>query len=87
LKELLINLESVGKKLVKLDAEKLAHDSNLPNIVSNLIMLGALAGACIELPVSKGKLKGSIRENVPSKFTEVNIKAFDLGFEEAKHHS
>ncbi|MEE9150501.1 MAG: indolepyruvate oxidoreductase subunit beta [Thermoplasmata archaeon] len=86
LEELLGNLEEIGKKLVKLDVEKIAVDAGLPVIVTNIILLGALSGACEDLPVNAGKLKETIREMVPSKFIEANIKAFDLGFEEAKRN-
>lgn len=84
LEELLRNLEDVGKKLVKLDAEKITIDSELPVLVTNIILLGALAGACDDLPVSAEKLKETIKENVPSKFIDANIRAFDIGFKEAK---
>jgi indolepyruvate ferredoxin oxidoreductase beta subunit len=84
LEQLLSNLEDVGKKLVKLDAENIALSADLPVIVTNIILLGALAGASEDLPVSVEKLKETIKENVPSRFIDANIKAFDLGFEEAK---
>jgi indolepyruvate ferredoxin oxidoreductase beta subunit len=84
LEQLLSNLENLGEKLVKLDAENIALSADLPVIVTNIILLGALAGASEDLPVSVDKLKETIKENVPSKFIEANIKAFDLGFEEAR---
>lgn len=85
LERLLKNIDEIGKKLVKLDAENLAKKANLPVIVSNIIMLGALAGACEDLPLTIEKLKDALKENVPQRFVDANIKAFDLGFEEAKH--
>jgi indolepyruvate ferredoxin oxidoreductase beta subunit len=84
LEQLLSNLENLGEKLVKLDAENIALSADLPVIVTNLILLGALAGASEDLPVSVDKLKKTIKEKVPLKFIEANIKAFDLGFEEAR---
>lgn len=84
LEELLSNLEDVGEKLVKLDAEKIAIDSGLPVIVTNIILLGALSGACDDLPVSAEKLKETVKQNSPSMFVDDNIKAFDIGFKEAK---
>lgn len=84
LEQLLDNLENIGKKLIKLDTEKMALLAGLPVIVTNIIMLGALSGACEELPVSADKLKETIKESVPSRFIESNIKAFELGFKEAK---
>ncbi len=84
LKGLLNDLKGVGKKLVRLDTEKLAKDAGLPVIVGNIIMLGALAGACETLPLSVEKLKEALQENVPSRLLDANLTAFDLGFEEAK---
>jgi indolepyruvate ferredoxin oxidoreductase beta subunit len=83
LEELMTKLEGVCKKLVKLDVEKLAKDTNLPVIVGNIIMLGALAGACEALPLSVDKIKEALEENVPSRFLDANLKAFNLGLEEA----
>lgn len=86
LEELLSNLEDIGKKLVKLDAEKMAVESDLPVIVSNIILLGALAGACDDLPVTVKALKEAMKGNVPQRYVDENLKAFDLGFEEAKRY-
>ncbi len=86
LEQLLSNLEGVGKKIVKLDAENMALSAGLPVIVTNIILLGALAGACDDLPVSAEKLKETIKDNSPSMFVDDNIKAFDVGFEEAKRY-
>lgn len=84
LEQLLSNLENLGEKLVKLDAENIALSADLPVIVTNIILLGALAGASEDIPVSVDKLKETIKEKVPLKFIEANIKAFDLGFEKAR---
>ena len=86
LEDLLSGLEGVGKKLVKLDAERMARDAELPVIVSNIIMLGALAGSCEDFPVSSEILKEAIKERVPQISVDANLKAFDLGFEEAKRY-
>ena len=87
LEELLSNLSAYPKKLIKLDVEKITLDSGLPNIVSNMIMLGAILGACEDFPISSEKLKETIKQNVPSKYTDENIKAFELGITEAKKYS
>jgi indolepyruvate ferredoxin oxidoreductase beta subunit len=83
LEELLTNLKTCPKKLIKLDIEKIIVDSGLPNIVSNMIMLGAILGACEDFPISSEKLKETLRQNVPSKYVEENIKAFELGIKKA----
>jgi indolepyruvate ferredoxin oxidoreductase beta subunit len=84
LEELLSNLSAYPKKFIRLDVEKITLDSGLPNIVSNMIMLGAIFGACEDFPISSEKLKETIKKNVPSKYTDENIKAFELGIEKAK---
>jgi indolepyruvate ferredoxin oxidoreductase beta subunit len=84
LEELLSNLSDYPKKLIKLDVEKIILDSGLPNIVSNMIMLGAILGACEDFPISSEKLKETIIHNVPSKYMDENIEAFELGIKKAK---
>jgi indolepyruvate ferredoxin oxidoreductase beta subunit len=85
--DLLLENLKVGKRLVTMDAENLAISKGFPVIVTNIILLGALSGACKELPVSADKIKETIRENVPKRFCDDNIRAFDLGFEEARRNS
>jgi indolepyruvate ferredoxin oxidoreductase beta subunit len=87
LEELLSNLSAYPKKLIKLDIEKITLDSGLPNIVSNVIILGAILGACEDFPISSEKLREIIKQNVPSIYEEENIKAFELGIENAKGSS
>jgi indolepyruvate ferredoxin oxidoreductase beta subunit len=78
---LLSAMDECPKKLVKLDIEGLISKHHLPNIVGNMIMLGALAGAYSDLPVSSEILKEVIKENVPSKLIDKNLKAFEIGYE------
>ncbi len=85
--ELLSTLSGYPKKLIKLDVEKITLDSGLPNIVSNMIMLGAIFGACEDLPISPKKLKETIKQNVPLKYVDENIKAFELGMKQAQEYS
>ncbi|MEW5721849.1 MAG: indolepyruvate oxidoreductase subunit beta [Thermodesulfobacteriota bacterium] len=66
------------KKLVALDAEKLAHEAG--NILSlNMVMLGALAKHA-DLPFTPDQLKQAISENTKERFLPMNLKAFDLGY-------
>ena len=48
--------------------------------VQNIVMLGVLA-ATDKLPVKLETLRSSIRDAVRAKFTEINLKAFEIGFE------
>jgi indolepyruvate ferredoxin oxidoreductase, beta subunit len=47
---------------------------------SNVVMLGALFGSG-KMPIKIETVKASIRERVPAKAAEANLKAFDLGYE------
>ena len=81
LKKVFKELENYGK-LYKIDATKIAEESGAL-ITKNIVMLGALAAADV-LPFKKEKLLETILENVPSKFKEVNKKAFENGFKAIK---
>ena len=48
------------------------------SLAQNVVMLGALAGTEV-LPVKTESLKGAIKELVPQRHVEVNIRAFELG--------
>ena len=65
-------------KLYKIDATKIAHDAGAV-ITKNIVMLGALAGTDI-LPFDSNILLNTILENVPSKYKEINKRAFEGGY-------
>ena len=69
-------------KLVKIDAVKIAKDAGAL-ITKNIVMLGALA-ASGALPFKSGLLLETILENVPSKFKDINKKAYEGGFKAFK---
>ena len=76
--ESLAKLSTRVAKLVSLDADKLAHQAG--TILSlNMVMLGALAKHAA-LPFGPDSIKQAIKENTKPKFLEMNLKAFDLGF-------
>lgn len=49
----------------------------------NVVLLGAAASTGV-LPFSSDLIKNIIENNVPKKFIELNIKAYDLGFNHSK---
>ena len=69
-------------KLYKIDAVKIAKDAGAL-ITKNIVMLGALAAADI-LPFKSEILLETILENVPTKFRDINKKAFEGGFKTIK---
>lgn len=84
LNELIKSMEGICDRLIKLDVENLVTKANLPVIVTNIIMLGALAGVGKDFPLTQEKLIEALKENVPAKSVEENIGAFELGYVQAK---
>ncbi|MGM0405875.1 MAG: indolepyruvate oxidoreductase subunit beta [Thermoplasmatota archaeon] len=82
IEEMFADLEEKSDKLLKIDAEKLAKEAGAA-ITQNIVMIGALTATDV-LPVSKEEIIGSIERQVPEKFIDINKKAFELGYEEAK---
>jgi indolepyruvate ferredoxin oxidoreductase beta subunit len=83
------NLEKVFSELRKygklyiIDANKIAKEAG--NIITkNIVLLGALAATDI-LKFKSDILIKTILENVPSKFKEINKKAFQEGFKAIKN--
>ncbi len=73
--------EALGKKagkVVKIDVETLAKEAGSLK-TRNMVMLGALAGND-SIPISKECFMATIREKVPPKTVDMNIRAFELGY-------
>ncbi len=71
------SVEKIGGKVIEIDGTSLAQQAGNVRTL-NVVMLGTLA-ATGKLPVSIETLKQVIRENVPSKTIDVNVRAFELG--------
>ncbi len=82
LEEVMENIEELSNKFIRIDAEELATKAGAA-IAQNIVMCGALT-ATGALPLTREEMEGSIRENVPERFIDVNLEAFKLGFESAK---
>jgi indolepyruvate ferredoxin oxidoreductase beta subunit len=75
---ILEELESKSKKLFALDALKIAKEAG--HILSvNMVMLGG-AAAVPGFPVDKKLLTESMKDNLPEKSLDINLKAFEEGF-------
>ena len=70
-------LQSVAGKVITLDAVELAEKAGNRQ-ATNVVMLGALF-SCQNIPISEATVKDCIRERVPAKALEANLKAFDIG--------
>jgi len=79
---ILEELKSKVKNLLVIDAQKIAQKAG--NIISsNIVILGA-AAATPNFPVNKDLIIQSMKENLPPKSIETNLKAFEMGFKEVK---
>lgn len=76
-------LRRLVKNLICRDFVKIA-DAAGDSRALNVVMVGSLAGVEL-LPIKKEQFLEAVTEIVPKRTVEINIKAFELGFEEARH--
>ncbi len=70
------------KNLIVIDAQKIAKEAG--SIISeNMVLLGATV-ATPKFPIDKDLIIQSMKENLPPKSIETNLKAFKMGFAEVK---
>jgi len=75
-------LKAKIKNLSIIDAQEIAKEAG--SIISeNMVLLGA-AVATPEFPVDKDLVIQSMKENLPPKSIDTNLKAFKMGFEAVK---
>ena len=77
--DLLKLLGRVSSRVAVFDATKLAEEAGDP-IATNIVMLGALAAAGV-LPFDEEAITATMKESIPPRFLELNIRAFKLGAE------
>ncbi len=78
--QIISELKAKVKHLFVINAEGLANKAG--NIMSlNMVLLGA-ATAIPHFPIGKDEIIQAMKENLPPKTIEVNLKAFELGFKE-----
>jgi indolepyruvate ferredoxin oxidoreductase beta subunit len=82
LEEILDKLKRASERVITLDAARLAQEAgNLQT--TNVVMLGALFGTGL-MPVKVETAREVVKARVPAKAIDVNLKAFDLGYEEVQ---
>jgi len=82
MEEIVEKVNSFTKNVAIVETEKLAKEAG--NILTrNVVLIGALA-ALGKLPLKKESLIEALRELVPAKHVETNVKAFRLGYEYVK---
>lgn len=80
--DILPELEKETDKLIALNAERLAKEAGAA-ITQNIVLLGSLIATDV-LPLSKEEMEQAIEENVPEKFVDINLKAFEKGYKSTK---
>ena len=70
------------KRLIALNADALAEEAGSAMAV-NIVMLGALAQSNT-VPITTEQMKEALKQNLRKNLWEINLKAFDLGYEAAK---
>lgn len=80
--KILAKIKEVTKRVFTLDASNIAREAGSLQ-AANVVILGALYGTQL-MNISADTAKAVIREHFPSKTAELNINAFEMGFEEAQ---
>ena len=81
--DLVDSVRAVNGHLVTIDATSLAIKAGKA-VAANAVMIGAVA-ALEGFPIPKDVLKDVLGKLVPEKFRELNLKAFDMGYEAARN--
>ncbi len=82
LKQIETGLNRVTKRIITIDATALAQQAGSLQS-ANVVMLGALYGTGL-MPITVATAKAAILGRFKGKVGEINIKAFDLGYEAAR---
>ena len=78
----LVKNHDIGRPLYKIQALKIAEELG-NKIVTNIVMVGAFTSISGLLPFEA--VKESVADSVPERFTDLNIQAFERGFEAGKN--
>lgn len=82
LEEIVRNINRLTKSVLLVEAAQIGENAGSV-FARNVVMLGALAGT-ERLPIKTESLVEAIRELVPKKHVDINLKAFELGYRSAK---
>lgn len=74
-------MAQLSKRAWYIDASKFALDLGNP-LLTNIVMTGALIGTAL-LPVDRSKVERQLKTTFKGEKRDVNLKAFDLGYESA----
>ena len=79
IEDLIKAAKKINDNVMTLEATSLAIKAGKA-VAANAVMIGAVAGVK-GFPLKKEILKETLAENVPQKFLDLNLKAFDLGYD------
>jgi indolepyruvate ferredoxin oxidoreductase beta subunit len=82
LEDIEVKIKSFTKKIILVKTAELAREAG-SILTENIVLIGALAAA-EKMPVKNESIVEALRELVPAKHLEVNVKAFRLGYENVK---
>ena len=82
LNDLIGELNSKVSEVYPLDANKIALTAGHP-LSMNMAMLGAVV-AIDSFPLSKEDIINTMKDNLPPKSIDINIKAFEMGYDAVK---
>jgi len=80
--DIVAKINRLAKKAIVVETERLANEAGSV-LTRNMVLLGFLA-ATGKLPVKTESLVESLKELVPTKHVEMNVKAFKLGYDYVK---
>lgn len=78
----LVKKHDIGRPLYKVHAQKIAEELG-NKIVTNIVMVGAFTS--ISGLLKPEAVKESVIDSVPKRFIDLNVKAFERGFEAGKN--
>lgn len=78
----LVKSHNIGKSLYRVHAQQIAEELG-NKIVTNIVMVGAFTG--IFGLLKPEAVRESVIDSVPKRFTDLNVMAFDKGFEAGKN--
>lgn len=81
--ELIASARSENDNVITVEATSIAKKAGKA-VVANAVMIGVVAGIK-GFPLKKDVLRETLKENVPEKFLDLNLKAFDLGYEHSQN--
>jgi indolepyruvate ferredoxin oxidoreductase beta subunit len=82
MEEIVKKINGFTKNVAIVETERLAKEAG-SILTGNIVLIGALA-ASERLPVKNESLVDALKELVPAKHVEMNVKAFKLGYDYAK---